>query len=304
MSQVNKPEDFELPDTPLVTKVETSKGFDGRTPMAQASYSRLSFYKNCPYAYKLKYVDKMPTNAAPVQKDRQGNVKPPAWQRGSRIHQAMDDYINSRTDALIPELQSLKHEINSARELMITDPKRVLTEQNKYFDLDYNLIDMDKLENDQKSLTSGGDKCPLHYHVLIIIDLLIFNEDFTHATVIDLKSGKRRNNEVKHGQQTQLYGLFTAIEYPNLEIINTQLWYCDLSGQIIAKEYKRDDILLYLNFWDRSINKMHKDLEFIPNSAEPNCIFCEYKDPKYNTMKKYINPNGLCLNARDKLMRI
>lgn len=276
------------------------KPADLRTPMAQASYSRLDYYKNCPLAFKFKYIDRLAPLDAPVQKDRFGNVKPPGWQRGSIIHQSMDDYINSRIDNLIPELYDLRFELDEARRLKIEDPERILTEQNKFFDLDYNLIDMDTLSDDEKGTTSAGDPCPSNYHVLVIIDLLIFNEDFTHATVVDLKSGKVY--PVKHAAQTQLYALFTAMEYPQIENVTTQLWYCDQSGKITAKDFTREDILMYFNFWHRSISQMHKDYKFIPKPSEQACFFCSYKQAKH--ANKWVNPTGDCELSLDKRDRI
>lgn len=271
-----------------------------RTPMAQASFSRLEYFHNCPLAFKFKYVDRLVPKDAPVLKDRQGNVKAPAWKRGSLIHQHMDDYINSKTDVLLPELYDLRFEIDAARELKITHPDRVLTEQNKFFDLDYNLIDMDALSDNEKGVTSGGDPCPLHYHVLIIIDLLIFSEDFKHATVIDLKSG--RIHGVKHAAQTKLYALFTAIEYPTIENITTQLWYCDQSGKIQSRDFTREKIMYSMNFWNKRIGAMHVDTDFIPRPHEQNCMFCEWGDPKFNN--KWINRTGDCMLTLDKRQRI
>lgn len=281
----------------------TAKNVDStqfRTPMAQASFSRLDYYQNCPLAFKLKYVDKLVPLDAPVMKDRQGNVKPPAWKRGSVIHQAMDDYINSRTDILRPELYDLRFEINEARELKKTEPDRVLTEQNKFFDLDYNLIDMSKLSPSEMSVTSAGDPCPINYHVLIIIDLLIFSKDFKHAIVIDLKSGKE--HPVKHGSQTKLYALFTAVEYPLVENLTTQLWYCDQSGKIQAQDFTRKKILMMLNFWNRRIAAMHTDNTFTPNPHESNCMFCAWGLARHSN--KWLNKNDTCQLSLDKRDRI
>ena len=291
---------FDIPDVKTLS-AETIAEINGlRTPMAQASFSRLEYYKNCPKAFEHKYVHRTKTLEAPQMKDRFGNVKQPAWQRGSVIHQAMDDYINDVRQDLIPELLDLKHEIEDAKELMKLNPARVLTEQNKYFDIDYNLIDMASLSEEDKSVTSGGDVCPKHYHVLIIIDLLIFNEDFTEAKVIDLKSGKMHH--VKHQSQTQLYALFTAIEYPDVQKLTTQLWYCDQGGAIRAKEYSRENILIYLNFWSRRISLMHQDLTFRENPHEQTCMFCDYGQEKHSN--KWVNKNGACSLSLDKRDRI
>jgi len=268
--------------------------------MARASYSRLAYYNNCQYAYKLKYIDKVPPLDGPVQKDRQGNIKPPAWQRGSVIHQAMDDYINGKEERLLPELYDLRTEIDDARKLKTEYPDRVLTEQNKYFDTDFNLIDMDKLSEEEKTVTSGGDPCPLEYHALIIIDLLIFNEDFKHATIIDLKSGKE--HPVKHGSQTQMYALFTSLEYPEVKNFTTQLWYCDQSGKITQRMYSKHDIQAYFNFWNTRISAMANDEAFYSRPSETACMFCEYGPEKHSN--KWVNKTGTCSEGMDKRYRI
>lgn len=293
----------QIPPPPTQAEIEAAnipEPTELRTPMAQASYSRLDYYKNCPLAFKFKYVDRLAPLQEPEHKDKFGNVKPPGWQRGSIIHQAMDDYINSRTNVLRPELYDLRFELNEARQLKIDEPERILTEQNKFFDFDYNLIDMDALTDDEKGVTSAGDPCPSNYHVLVIIDLLIFNEDFTHATIVDLKSGKVY--PVKHAAQTQLYALFTAMEYPQVENVTTQLWYCDQSGKIVAKDFTRERILMYFNFWHRSISRMHKDYKFLPSPHEQHCFFCEWGKKEHSN--KWKNKTGNCELSLDKRDRI
>jgi len=271
-----------------------------RSPMAQASYSRLDYYKNCALAFNHKYVHKTATLAEPEHKDKAGNVKDPAWKRGSIIHQAMDDYINDRTQVLRPELYDLRFEIEEARALKLSDPSRVLTEQNKFFDTDYKPIDMQALSPDQLSVTSAGDPCPKDYHVLVIIDLLIFSEDGTSAKVIDLKSG--RVHSVKHSSQTQLYALFVAVEYPKVTDLTTQLWYCDQNGKITSKDYTRKQVMIYMNFWNRLITKMHTDTSFLPNPHEQNCMFCNYGLREHSN--KWVNKTGDCELSLDKRFRV
>lgn len=268
---------------------------------ARASFSRLEYYNTCPQAFKYKYIDKLQPLSAPKMLDENGNEKPPAWFRGTVIHQAMDDYINGVRDDLIPELYSLKPDIEEARILKKKDPKRVLTEQNKYFDEDYNIIDMDSLSEDEKSVTSGGDPCPKEYHALVIIDLLIFNEDFTEARVIDLKSGKRNGNEVKHQKQTQMYALFISIEYPNVQNFITEIWYCDLHGLTVVKDYTKEKIQVYFNYWDRCIMQMKNDTNYFSKPHEKSCFFCEWGLQEHSN--KWVNKLGKCTDSKDKRYR-
>ncbi len=274
--------------------------------MASASYSRLEYYHNCPAAFKFKYIDKVKPLPSPEQRDRQGNIKPAAYVRGSKIHQSMDDYINHRADALIPELWSLRFEIEEARRLKQEHPERVLTEQNKFFDTNYKPIDMSQLKPEEMSTTSAGDPCPIHYHVLIIIDLLIFSEDFKSAKVIDLKSGKI--HQADHQQQTQLYALFTSIEYPDVEELTTQLWYCDQDGLVTEKTYDKFTIGRYFGYWDSRLKSMWNDNTWRTQEHPRACMFCAYGANGKGELKEdhsnvWTQKLGLCDKSMDKRYR-
>lgn len=84
---------------------------------SNASYSRLKFFKNCRFAFKLKYIDKIPENDRPVQLDKFGNAKPNAAERGSLIHDAAEKYVKSPTKikAIMPELLDVREQLESAR---------------------------------------------------------------------------------------------------------------------------------------------------------------------------------------------
>ena len=152
------------------------------------SFSRLSVYNDCPLHAKLKFLDKIPEperppNPKPTYHPQTGEVEH-ANTRGSRIHEAADDYINKRTDILVKELHKFKTEFANARLLKSANPDLIETEQTWAFDKDWN------------SLNPAYEINPYPY-LRIIIDLLVFtNKERTHARVIDFKSGKRRNNEI------------------------------------------------------------------------------------------------------------
>lgn len=254
--------------------------------MARASFSRLQFYKNCPKAYNLKYNLRLPELERPVMLDRQGNPKPHANERGSIIHEAMDDYINSKRNDLLPELLDIGEEINEARALKTKCPDRVITEQKWFFDEEWNSI-----------FPEEGKEFPEHYHLVIIIDLLIFSHDFKKCQVIDLKSGKRYRNEVKHAKQTQLYAVATAIKYPDLENLVTELWYCDL-GLIHTKPFTNQQALAFKRFWDNEMAEMSEDVLFDHKAASNTCMFCAYGPTEHSN--KWVNKTGDCTDGRSR----
>ena len=248
--------------------------------MARASFSRMMYYKNCPLAYKFKYIDKIAPLERPQKKDKKGNPLPHANERGSMIHEAMDDYINDRRQDIIPELLDIQDNIVWAKDIMQKIPERVSTEQKWYFDPDWNPIEHD-----------DPNTHPVDYQALIIIDLMVFNEDFNAADVIDLKSGKRAYNEQKHAKQLQFYSVGAVKKFPILENLNTQLWYCDL-GLIHPKKLTRFQASNFTRYWEELMDEMATDITFTPRSNRYSCRFCEYGPKEHSN--QWVNKTGDC----------
>jgi len=98
------------------------------------------------------------------------------------------------------------------------------------------------------------------------LDALVMHDDTT-ATVIDFKTGRKFGNEVKHGEQLQLYQLATFMRYPKLETVFAELWYLDqnettsvkfsrrMGLQYARKFHKRGDTLVSCNSFPANPNK-------------------------------------------------
>jgi len=248
------------------------------TKDANASFSRLELYSNCPRQYQYKYIDKLQEEPRPQQLDRHGNAKLAAHERGSILHEAADDFINSRVDTLHKELKNLAPELRAAREIKSETPDRVSTEQKWY-------------SNDMWIPCTPPEKGE-GYHLITIIDLLIFDEyDPTSAQAIDFKSGKRYGNELKHQRQLQLYALAAFERYPELNSISAELWYIDL-GLIHKQHYNRAKILAQKNYWNSRINDMRDDTTYEPNANKSSCKFCAYGAKEHSN--KWVNKSGHC----------
>jgi len=249
---------------------------------ARASFSKLSYYKNCPYAYKLKYLDK--TQTLPRPASCIGKTGEAANDRGSRVHEAADDYINSRRDDLVPELIKYRDQFKTIREIATNQPDLVHTEQKWTFNPDWKVTD------------AAIDK---DYELLAIIDIFIFDDDTkAKARVIDIKTGKKFNNEVKHATQTQLYQLTAFKRYPTLESVTTELWYVDQKHGPTTNTFSRAQGERFTSSWQRRIDEMKNDTEFKARPHERSCAFCDWGLKEHSN--KWIDKTGDCKLSRDK----
>ena len=249
------------------------------------SFSRLSFYQNCPFAAKLKYLSKIPEPPRPPPALKRGQtVGEHANERGSRVHEAADDFINSRREDFIPELERYRDEFASVKLLITANPDLIQTEQ---------------LWTSTKNWEPTDPKHDLTPWLRVIVDLLIFtNAEKTHARVIDFKTGKRYGNEVKHAQQTQLYQLAAFMRYPSLQSVTTELWYLDQKHGPAKNDFTRAQGERFRTSWDRRMNEMCNDTEFKARPHEKSCMFCCYGKTEHSN--KWVNKSDDCQKSMDK----
>lgn len=226
------------------------------------SYSRLNVYQNCPKQAKLKYIDKIPAAERPPLPS--GKEYPN--DRGSRVHDYAEHYIRGSAghEAIIPEMLDFQEEFDLAKALYSKYPDRFAMERLWTFDDKWEVLPFDIEPWDKR------------IWMRIIIDLLLFNASGDIAYVIDHKTGRRYNNEVKHGMQAQLYALATALRYPEVQTIHTELWYLD-QDEIVRITYTRKQALRFLEGWNNKMLKMTSAVSFPAKANYYSCNFCDYK---------------------------
>lgn len=230
------------------------------------SFSRLQVYEGCPRRAQLAYEEKLPEIRRP-----DGNK---AADRGTRVHQDAEDFVAGRTDKLALELLNFKDEFMHLRTI---DPQRISAEHTWYFDDEWNPVALQK-----------------DAWITVIIDLNVWLDDFTCIT-IDHKTGKRFGNEIKHGQQLQLYQLATLLRYPDTQEVTTELWYHD-QNEIAAQTYTRKQGLRFLNHFHNRGIAMTTDTAFKAKPSTYACRFCPYRTGQ----NKWICGTGDCdLNPPD-----
>jgi CRISPR/Cas system-associated exonuclease Cas4 (RecB family) len=97
-----------------------------------------------------------------------------------------------------------------------------------------------------------------------------------HAVVIDYKTGKRFGNEIKHGEQLQLYSLAVLLREPKVERVTAELWYFD-QNELASYEVTRATGMRCLKGFDNRARKMTQATTFPPNPNAFSCKWCPYK---------------------------
>lgn len=210
------------------------------------SYSKLIDFEQCKLRTKLKYVDHIPENKAP------------AAERGTEIHQLAEDFVAGRIKVLPSELRKFDLEFETLKAEY--SAKRVSLEGEWGFDKDW---------------------LPTAYKTAWLrmkADAVYFLHT-KHAVVIDYKTGKRYGNELKHGEQVQLYAIATFIRNPDLEQITVELWYLDID-ELHGQTYTRPEALRYVQPFDRRATKLTTCTEFPPNPNLFTCKWCPYGPAK------------------------
>ena len=124
------------------------------------------------------------------------------------------------------------------------------------------------------------------------LDALVFLSPY-EAVAIDYKTGKIFGNEVKHGEQLQLYQLATFLRHPELEMVHTELWYVD-HDEMTQRSFTRSHGLRFKAAWDRRGTDITSLTDFPPNPNKWSCQYCPYGAPENG----FTNGTGHCKAGR------
>ena len=106
------------------------------------------------------------------------------------------------------------------------------------------------------------------------------HETDTSARVIDYKTGKKFGNEIAHAQQALTYAIGSFFRYPDLQHVQTELWYLD-QNETTVQAYTRDEAMLFMPKLHQRAVAMTTATKFPPNPSNYNCKWCSYKEGEY-----------------------
>ena len=212
------------------------------------SYSKLLDFEQCALRTKMKHVDRIPEEKAP------------AAERGTEIHQMAEDWVRGLGKVLPGPLMKFADEFAVLR--------REFKSNNVSLEGEWG-FDKDWMPTAYKTawLRMKADG--------------VFFIDKKRAVVIDYKTGKSWGNEIKHGEQVQLYAIATLILWPELEEITVELWYLD-QDELTSKTYTRAQALRYVQPFNNRLSRVTDARKFPPNANMFTCKWCPYGPAKGN----------------------
>ncbi len=232
------------------------------------SHSRINDFEKCPQLAFLKYVKKIPEPERPLPAGKTEHAN----DRGTRIHVALEDYVQGRTKDIPREASTFRNELTALRSLF--DAGKVSIEGEWGFDRAWEPTDWRTAWLRMK------------------LDALVFLSPY-EAVAIDYKTGRQFGNEVKHGEQLMLYQLASFLRYPELEVVHTELWYLDHDG-LTCRTFTRDQGLRFKKNWDMRGNNMTTTTKFEPKPNRWSCQWCPYGKPENG----FPNGTGDCAAGR------
>ncbi len=226
------------------------------------SFSRLDVYATCKFRAKLAFVDRIPEAArGPGPLTAPDGTREWHNDRGSRIHDCGEHYVDGSTDKLDTGLIKFKDEFQKLRRLYKSG--RVRTEELWCFDSNWQEID-------------GSDYSKIWMRIKT--DATVFMSPKS-GIVIDYKTGRKFGNEVKHAQQAQLYQLGAFLKFPKLQEITTEIWYLD-QNEMADMTFTRTEGMKLFALWNNKNIAMTTATEFPPSPNAYNCKWCPYGPKK------------------------
>lgn len=209
------------------------------------SNHRLRIFEQCRFRAKLAFVDRVPEGYSETRTE--------IINRGIDRHKNIEDYLRGKAE-LHPELKSLAPEFEALRAAFAQGIVELESEWG--FDHNWNPVAWKVAE------------CRIKSDAFVRTSLQT-------ATLIDYKTGKRVGNEIKHGDQAQLYCVGAFLRYPELETITVELWYPDVN-LIVPMTVTRHQALKMLPSFERRAKALLECTDFRPNPNVWSCRYCPY----------------------------
>jgi len=207
------------------------------------SYSRWSEYQTCPQKFKYKVIDKM--------REPQG----PAAVRGDEIHAAAERALlepKSKIPAVLSKVSNWVKEFRSCTEVK---PEVKLGVNRFWYPTEY------------------GYKGDMWFGAKIDVAASI---EPTVVGVFDWKSGKMRDG---YELQTEVYALMSFVHWPLAQKAVTQIIYVDHGEVTPPIVYNRDQVPDLITAWERRIEPMLHDKNFLPRPGG-HCRWCAFSKAK------------------------
>ena len=203
-------------------------------------FSKLDTYRTCPQKFFYQFVAKLP---------QPGSA---AMDRGSKMHENIEMYLNGWTQELLPELGEWKEQLDELKK------KDFKAEQALGFDKNWKLLSdwfqpgvWLRAKMDAKYIEDGK------------------------LVVIDFKSGKYR---LPSTEQVELYAVAGSAMHPEIETVVAEFWFLD-TGDFYKREYTKAALLDLRKQYENYVRPIYADTVWTP-APSAECRWCSYSKTK------------------------
>jgi len=242
--------DFFASDRPDQNKVDAEATVQADAlqvlgPIKAWSFSTLTKFEECPYRVYLNKVEKIPEPSGS------------AADRGTAIHTLAEDYVQGHIGELPDELSKYTESFKQLRK-----------------DYEDGKVEVEGDWAFSQSWEPTGWAVPNTW-ARIKLDAFV-TEDETSGRAIDYKTGKKWNNELKHGTQLMTYAIASFMRFPKLQYCETELWYLDQNHGPTIQAYTREQALMFWPKLNKRALTMTSCTDFEPKPSRQNCKWCHY----------------------------
>lgn len=260
---------------------------------ASWSYSKLVDFEKCKKFFWLKHDQRVPEPVRPLAIGKTEHAN----DRGTRIHDSCENYVNGNVSELCPEAEksfgprfdllrtmhkdgivSLEGEWGLNRDWASWPWAGDWEEINEPAELNLPIKAVRTLppKPENNAIYKKGKQHFLWAPAWLRMKLdAIVHHDKTTATVIDYKSGRKFGNEVKHGEQLQIYQLAAFMRFPELQTVYAEAWYID-QDEVTSQRYTRAMGLRYREKFTSRGDAVLACTEFPANPNKFTCKWCMY----------------------------
>lgn len=203
-------------------------------------FSKLDSYRECPQKFHFQFVQKLPQPGSP------------AMERGSKMHESCEMYLNGWAKTLIPEVAEWQSALDEVKK------KTFQAEKAWGFDKNWRL-----LSDWFQPTTWLRAKSDCHY------------VEGNRVTVIDFKSGKYR---IPSTEQIELYAICAGAVYPDATDVDAEYWFLD-TGEVYKQSYTSEQLLDLRKKYERYFQPLFTDEVFTP-APGTGCRWCHYSKTK------------------------
>jgi PD-(D/E)XK nuclease superfamily len=208
-------------------------------------FSKLDTFRSCKAKFKYQFIAKLPSPGSP------------AMERGSKMHENIESYLNGWIKDLIPEVENWKEPLDALKS------KDFRAEQALGFDREWT-----KLPDWFAKSTWLRVKMDASY------------KEANKGKAIDFKSGKYR---IPSTEQIELYAIGLHAANPELEEVSAEFWFLD-TGEVYEKTYTAEQLLKLRKKYETYVAPIYAE-EIWPPEPSTSCRWCNYSKTKAGPCK-------------------